>query len=95
MKYPETKKAYCPKCKKHTVHSVSIYKKSPQREVAQGARRYNRKKRGYGSQPKPIARKTAKLNKRTTPLLKCKDCNYKYYGKSMRLKKFELTRVTN
>lgn len=94
MKYPDTKKAYCPKCKKHTIHAVSIYKKNPQNEMHSGARRYNRKKRGYGSQPKPIARRTAKLNKRTLPMLKCKECNNRIHGKSMRLKKFELTRVT-
>ena len=92
MNYPQIKKAYCPRCKTHTDHNVSLYKKRKDRGMAHGARRYKRKKKGYGSQPKEVQRKKAKLNKRSTPLLKCKDCGHQYYGNSLRLKKFIIVR---
>lgn len=52
MLYPKEKRTYCPKCRTYTVHSISLYKKGKDRKMAQGARRYSRKKKGYGSQPK-------------------------------------------
>jgi len=51
VKYPKIRRTYCPRCKRHTEHSVSVYKKGKDRALAEGARRYARKKRGYGSQP--------------------------------------------
>ena len=56
----------------------------------QGRRRLERKKKGYGSFPKEIFHKNAKLNKRTTPLLECSICHKKHYTKSYRVKKFEI-----
>ena len=57
--FPKTKKTYCPgdKCKKHTVHKISQYKKGKDSQVAQGTRRYHRKQQGFGGQPKPIFHK--------------------------------------
>jgi len=49
-----------------------------------------RKKKGYGSFPKEIFHKNAKINKKTTPLLECPECGKKQYAKSYRVKKFEL-----
>jgi len=54
MRYPKEKRVYCPKCRTYTVHSVSLYKKGKDRKMAAGARRYHRKKKGYGSQPKHL-----------------------------------------
>ena len=54
MRYPKEKRTYCPKCKTYTEHSVSLYKKGKDRKMAEGARRYRRKKQGYGSQPKHL-----------------------------------------
>jgi large subunit ribosomal protein L44e len=91
MKMPKEKRIYCPKCNTHTEHKVSIYKKGKERKnMAHGWRRYNRKKAGYGSQPKPIFRKNAKVNKKTRPMYKCKKCSRVVQGKAVRLKKFEI-----
>jgi large subunit ribosomal protein L44e len=90
MKIPKTIKSICPRCKKHQEFKVSIYKKGRDRKLAEGTRRYNRKKRGYGSQPKPIFRKNAKVNKKTVPMYKCTVCGYTKEGRPQRIKKFEI-----
>jgi len=90
MKFPKNKKIYCPKCKKHTPHKCSIYKKGKDSIMAHGKRRYFRKKKGYGSQPKPIQHNQCKVNKKTTPLYKCGECGHVQVGKAQRLKKFEI-----
>lgn len=91
MRVPKERRTYCPHCKHHTTHTVSIYKKAKERKnTAEGWRRYNRKKAGYGSQPKEVFRKKAKLNKKTLPILKCQECGKKRHGKAIRLKKYEL-----
>ncbi|GAB4309263.1 MAG: 50S ribosomal protein L44e [Promethearchaeota archaeon] len=91
MRVPKERKAYCRRCGKHTVHAVTIYKKGNERKKrAEGWRRYNRKKKGYGSQPKEIFRKNSKVNKKTLPMLKCRECNHVQHGTASRLRKFEL-----
>lgn len=91
MKVPREQSWYCPKCGKHTTHGTSIYKAGKVRKkMSEGWRRYNRKMRGYGSQPKPIFNKNAKINKRTLPILTCKECGRKSHGEGLRLKKYEL-----
>jgi putative FmdB family regulatory protein len=40
----------CPKCKKHSPHSVSVYKKGKERSLAAGVRRHELEKHGYGGQ---------------------------------------------
>lgn len=52
MRYPKEKRIYCPKCRTYTEHTVSLYKKGKDSTTVAGARRYHRKKKGYGSQPK-------------------------------------------
>lgn len=81
---------YCPYCRKHTTHNVTIYKKGKERMLNHGRRRLERKKKGYGSFPKEIFHKNAKLNKRTLPLLECSECSKKHYAKSYRVKRLEL-----
>ncbi|GJD08345.1 60S ribosomal protein L44 [Galdieria sulphuraria] len=62
---PKTRRTFCPgKCRKHTLHKVSQYKKGKDSLFAQGKRRYDRKQRGYGGQTKPIFRKKAKTTKK-------------------------------
>ncbi len=90
MKVPKNTKSLCPRCKKHTEFTISIYKKGKKRTLAEGQRRYERKKRGYGSQPKEVFHKNAKINKKTTPLLTCSVCGFKKYGRSQRIKKYEI-----
>ncbi len=90
MKYPRTINRYCPYCRTHNQHTVSIYKKGKERMLNHGRRRLERKKRGYGSFPKEIFHKNAKINKRTQPMLECSGCGKKQYAKSYRVKKFEI-----
>ena len=93
MKYPKEVNRYCKHCRKHVKHDVSIYKKGKERMLNHGRRRLERKKRGYGSFPKEILHKNAKINKKTQLLFQCSECNKKEYGKSYRVKKFEIQQV--
>jgi len=81
---------YCPTCHAHTLHKVSIYKKGTERKLNHGRRRLIRKEKGYGSFPKPIFHKNAKINKKIVPILECPKCGKKQYAKSYRVKRLEL-----
>lgn len=91
MKAPRNIRTYCPKCEKHTEHSVSLYRKGRDRTLAEGNRRYARKKKGYGGQPGPIQRKTAKTTRRLALQLTCRDCGYVSQRPGTRLRKLEIT----
>ena len=56
---PKTRNTYCSsaKCRKHTPHKVSQYKKGKESSHAQGRRRYDMKQAGFGGQTKPIFHK--------------------------------------
>ncbi len=92
MKMASSLNKYCPRCKSHTVHQISIYKKGKDRIGAQGKQRMERKTRGYGSFPKPIQKRFAKTTKKTMLKYKCADCGHTIQGKGMRLKKVDLER---
>jgi len=94
MKLPKKTKRYCPKCKKHTDHTVSTAKQksrsathplsrgSLSRQKARGLRRgFGNKGRFSKKAPKSWKRKT-KVTRRIVLLYKCKDC-----GKSSGIKK--------
>jgi large subunit ribosomal protein L44e len=93
LKYPRTINRYCPKCKTHTKHNVSVYKKGKERTLNHGRRRLERHKKGYGSFPKEIFHKNAKINKKVTPILECTKCGKKQLAKSYRVKRLELQEV--
>lgn len=93
MKIKSELRKYCPRCKTHTPHSVSIYKKGKDRSMAEGSRRMERKHKGYGSFPKPIQKRFAKTTKKTVLKYKCNECDYTFQSKSMRLKKVDIERV--
>ncbi|MHA2408048.1 MAG: 50S ribosomal protein L44e [Candidatus Ranarchaeia archaeon] len=90
MKYPRTIKTYCPRCGKHTLFTVSQYKKGQDRRLAEGNRRYARKQEGYGGQRAPRQRKTAKTTKKQSVILSCNTCGYKTLRLGIRLRKLEL-----
>ena len=90
MKVPKIRMTYCPKCKKHTEHNVSLYKKGRDRPLAQGNRRYARKNEGYGGQRDPRQRKVSKTTKKQTLMLKCKVCGQTIETMGIRLKKLEI-----
>jgi large subunit ribosomal protein L44e len=89
MKVPKEMNVYCPRCKKHSPHSVSLYKKGKERALAIGARRHEREKHGYGGQKWPELKKTAKTTKKQLLKLKCKECNYTVYRLGIRLRKLQ------
>jgi len=90
MKAPKLIRTYCPRCKRHTEHSVSLYKKGKERKDAIGRRRYNRKLEGYGGQPKPIQHKFSKTTKKQSLKLRCKECSYTTHRNGIRLRKMEI-----
>ena len=81
---------YCPKCKKHTLQKVSIYKAGKRRGSAIGERRHAEDKKGYGGQKFPKLAKPAKTTKKFTPILMCPECKKKFNKPGIRIRKFEL-----
>ncbi|MGC8586023.1 MAG: 50S ribosomal protein L44e [Candidatus Micrarchaeia archaeon] len=75
MEIPREIVTYCPKCNKHTVHTVRLPSRSPQRALSKATRRHNRAIKGYvGSvEPKIHPKKTGKHQ---VVLLECKECHY-------------------
>jgi large subunit ribosomal protein L44e len=91
MKAPKTLSTYCPKCKQHTEHTLSQYRKGHDRPMAAGNRRsLIRKRKGYGGQRDPRQRKTAKTTRKATLLLRCAKCSYKLERTFGRLRKFDI-----
>jgi len=90
MKVPKTIATYCPKCKSHQPHTVSLYKAGKRRAMAMGERHHQREKSGYGGQKYALQRKFAKTTKKQTLKLKCKTCGYTQQKKGMRLKKLTI-----
>lgn len=90
MKIPKSLNVYCPKCKKYTVHTISLYKKGKERVLSKGARTHEREKHGYGGQKYPELKRTAKTTKKATLKLLCKKCGYTVQRKGVRLRKAEI-----
>jgi large subunit ribosomal protein L44e len=91
MKAPKAINTYCPKCGKHTEHTVSLYRKGRDRILAQGNRRsLIRKRKGYGGQRDPRQRKFAKTTKKQTILLSCRTCGYTLHRYGIRIRKLEI-----
>ncbi|RLE77184.1 MAG: 50S ribosomal protein L44e, partial [Thermoprotei archaeon] len=60
------------------------------RALAQGERRYEAKKKGYGSKRKPEQKRTAKITKKQVLKLKCTVCGYVIHRRGIRLKRIEI-----
>lgn len=90
MNVPKTVNTYCPKCSSHTEHSVSLYKAGKPRALAVGARRHERKKKGYGGQGWPLQKKFAKTTKKQVLKLKCRKCGFTIQKKGLRLRKLTI-----
>jgi large subunit ribosomal protein L44e len=90
LKYPKVVTTFCPRCKKHTEHAVSLYKKGKERTMSRGARKHAEEKKGYGGQKFPELVRTAKTTKKATLKLKCKECGFSQMKKGMRLRKLEI-----
>lgn len=88
---PKTRRTYCKgKCKKHTLHKVTQYKKGKESSAAQGRRRYDRKQQGFGGQSKPILRKKAKTTKKIVLRMECSECKARKQIPIKRCKHFEI-----
>jgi large subunit ribosomal protein L44e len=89
---PKQRKTFCKgqKCRKHTLHKVTQYKKGKDSVFVQGKRRYDRKQSGYGGQTKPIFHKKAKTTKKIVLKMECTECKYKKQLAIKRCKHFEL-----
>jgi len=90
VKVPEEIRTYCPKCNSHTVHKVSIYKAGKARTLSWGLRQLERKRSGYGGEPRGRLRRKAKLTKKVVLVLTCKDCGRKVMRNLGRLSKVEI-----
>jgi large subunit ribosomal protein L44e len=90
MKMVKEMNTYCPKCNKHTTHTVGIYKAGKQRATAIGARRHEEDIHGYGGQKFPKLVRTAKTTKKQILRLKCKDCGKYVIRLGIRLRKLEI-----
>ena len=84
---PKEIRTYCPKCKQHQVHTVTLYKAGKRRALAKGERHHEREKRGYGGQKYPLQREFSKTTKKQTLKLKCKVCGYTRHKDGIRLRK--------
>jgi len=81
---------YCPTCNKHTEHTVEVVKRKPRSKMSQGERRVRKKRKGYGSFPRPKPTHE-KATKRQDLRYKCKDCGKKHMkGQGFRSKKFSI-----
>ncbi|PFX24638.1 60S ribosomal protein L44 [Stylophora pistillata] len=89
---PKQRRTYCKakKCRRHTLHKVTQYKKGKDSLYAQGKRRYDRKQSGYGGQTKPIFHKKAKTTKKIVLRMECTECKYRKQIALKRCKHFEL-----
>ncbi len=91
MRMVKQTRTHCSKCNKHTIHTISIYKRGKERKSALGARRHAEDRKGYGGQKFPELKRKAKTTKKQTLKLKCKECGYQLIKPGIRLRKLEIT----
>ena len=87
---PKETKRFCPKCNKHVIQKISIYKAGKRRGTAAGERRHALRKKGYGGQKFPKLAKPAKTTKKVTQIFTCPECKKKTMKDGIRIRKFEL-----
>jgi large subunit ribosomal protein L44e len=88
---PKEITTYCPRCKKHQIHTVSLYKAGKRRALAKSERHHEMKeKKGYGGQKYTLQREFAKTTKKQTLKLKCKVCGYTRHKDGIRLRKLTI-----
>lgn len=94
MKIPNTIITYCPYCKKHTEHKISVYSPGKRRSLAFGNVKFERKMQGHGG--KRAGKKSVKKQgKRQVVVMTCSECSKKQmrvYINSRTKKKIEVSR---
>jgi len=91
MNVPKEIVTYCPKCKTHNPHSVSLYKEGKRNALTRGERQHERKRKGYGGQKYPMLKRKAKTTKKQALKIKCKTCGYTRQKEGIRLRKLIIT----
>ena len=91
MKFPAEKNRYCPYCRKHTKHKVSVVKKRKASELTWGQRQFREVCKGYGGYPRPLP-SSQKTVKKVDIRYTCTVCGKSHPGKGFRAKVFELVR---
>ncbi len=92
MKVPSVIKTYCPRCNKHREHKVSLYKPGKARKLSWGIRQLERKRKGYGGEPRGKLRRKAKTKKKIVLVLECTVCGRKSLRSLGRMLKVEIKR---
>ena len=90
MRIVKQSRKYCPKCNKHTIQTISIYKAGKARGMAKGTRHHAKDKKGYGGQKFPELKRKAKTTKKMVLKLKCKICSFGTMKPGIRLRKLEI-----
>jgi large subunit ribosomal protein L44e len=96
MKLPKQVKRYCPYCKKHTLHKVSLVKPGRKRgALSAGQRRFKRVMKGYRGFPRPKVKKGgkygAKVSRKVDLRFRCSECKKAHVQRAgVRTKRFEL-----
>lgn len=75
MEIPKEIVTYCPKCNKHTPHTLVVWSRKSVRGLAKSTRQHYRMIKGYVGSVEPKL-KPKKLGKHQKALLKCKECKY-------------------
>lgn len=91
MKIVKQSRKYCPKCNKHTIQTISLYKKGKERGNSKGHRDHAKEKKGYGGQKFPELIRKAKTTKKMVLKLKCKVCGFGTMKPGLRIRKIEIT----
>jgi large subunit ribosomal protein L44e len=76
MIYPKEVNAYCPSCRKHTLHKVRLASKGKARSLAVGNRKHERKLMGHGGK-RAGEKSVKKQGKRQKVVLECDSCKKK------------------
>ncbi|XP_059178467.1 large ribosomal subunit protein eL42-like [Physella acuta] len=87
---PKTRRTHCKRCNKHTEHKTTQYKRSKERSLALGRRRYDRKQAGFKGRTRPKLKKKAKTSKKIVLRLECKECGIRKQLAIKRSKRLEL-----
>ncbi|MFQ5891738.1 MAG: 50S ribosomal protein L44e [Candidatus Methanofastidiosia archaeon] len=88
MKISKKRNTYCPKCKKHTSHTLKLVKKKKRGELKQGQRRFRRKLKGYRGYPRSRPH-GEKPTKRFDLRYKCSVCGKSSTKRGFRAKRLE------
>jgi len=92
MIVPKEIKTYCPRCKKHTLHKVSLYKKGKDSPFRHGVIKHEWEKKGYGGQKWPQLKRKAKTTKKAVLKLECVECGYTLLKEGIRIRKIEISK---